>query len=405
MTKIIVKKPVVEIDGDEMARVMWKSIRDKLIIPFLDINLIRYDLSIENRNITNDEVTVEAAKSIKENNVGIKCATITPDDKRVREFNLSAKFPSPNGTIRNILNGTIFREPIICKNIPKLVNHWTKPVIIARHAFGDIYKSKDLRIKKAGKLFLEFIPEDGSKIKKKEIFNFKSKGIALGMFNIETSIRDFADSCFNFALEKKISLYFSSKNTILQNYDEKFKEIFDEIYKKKFKSEFQKNNLQYQHRLIDDMVACLMKWNGGYLWACKNYDGDVMSDLVAQGFGSLGLMTSVLQSPDGQITETEAAHGTVTSHYRQHQNGFETSTNPVASIFAWTRGLLQRARLDHNERLIKFSKTLENICIKNIESGKMTKDLALLVGPEQKWLTTNEFLNYISSELNQTLIN
>ena len=403
MPKIKVKNPIVELNGDEMARVMWKSIKDQLIKPFLDINFIEYDLGIENRNRTNDEITIEAAKSIKKNNVGIKCATITPDNKRVKEFKLKSKFASPNGTIRNILNGTIFREPIICKNIPKLVPHWKKPVIIARHAFGDIYKSKDFKIDKEGTLFLEFIPKDGSKATKKEIYRFRSDGVALGMFNVDTSIKDFAKSCFNFSLKKKISLFFSSKNTILQNYDEKFKEIFNRLYEEEFKSKFKKYNLQYQHRLIDDMVACLMKWNGGYLWACKNYDGDVMSDLVAQGFGSLGLMTSILQSPDGKVTETEAAHGTVTSHFRQHQKGYETSTNPVASIFAWTRGLDQRATLDKNERLKKFSKTLENICIQNIELGKMTKDLALLVGPEQKWLTTNEFLNYIKVELKSVI--
>mgnify|MGYP000647057268 CR=1 FL=1 len=403
MPKIKVKNPIVELNGDEMARVMWKSIKDQLIKPFLDINFIEYDLGIENRNRTNDEITIEAAKSIKKNNVGIKCATITPDNKRVKEFKLKSKFASPNGTIRNILNGTIFREPIICKNIPKLVPHWKKPVIIARHAFGDIYKSKDFKINKEGTLFLEFIPKDGSKATKKEIYHFRSDGVALGMFNVDTSIKDFAKSCFNFSLKKRISLFFSSKNTILQNYDEKFKEIFNRLYEEEFKSKFKKYNLQYQHRLIDDMVACLMKWNGGYLWACKNYDGDVMSDLVAQGFGSLGLMTSILQSPDGKVTETEAAHGTVTSHFRQHQKGYETSTNPVASIFAWTRGLDQRATLDKNERLKKFSKTLENICIQNIELGKMTKDLALLVGPEQKWLTTNEFLNHIKVELKSVI--
>ncbi len=403
MPKIKVKNPIVELNGDEMARVMWKSIKDQLIKPFLDINFIEYDLGIENRNRTNDEITIEAAKSIKKNNVGIKCATITPDNKRVKEFKLKSKFASPNGTIRNILNGTIFREPIICKNIPKLVPHWKKPVIIARHAFGDIYKSKDFKINKEGTLFLEFIPKDGSKTTKKEIYHFRSDGVALGMFNVDTSIKDFAKSCFNFSLKKKISLFFSSKNTILQNYDEKFKEIFNTLYEEEFKSKFKKYNLQYQHRLIDDMVACLMKWNGGYLWACKNYDGDVMSDLVAQGFGSLGLMTSILQSPDGKVTETEAAHGTVTSHFRQHQKGYETSTNPVASIFAWTKGLDQRATLDKNERLKKFSKTLENICIQNIELGKMTKDLALLVGPEQKWLTTNEFLNHIKVELKSVI--
>ena len=402
MPKIKVKNPIVELNGDEMARVIWKSIKEKLIVPFLDIDIIEFDLGIENRNLTNDKVTIDAAKAIKENNVGIKCATITPDDKRVVEFKLNSKFPSPNGTIRNILNGTIFREPIICKNIPKIVPHWNKPVVIARHAFGDIYKAKDIKIKQEGKLFLEFIPKSGS-AQRMEIYNFESNGVGMAMFNQDNSIYDFAKSCFNFCIEKKIPLFFSSKNTILQNYDERFKEIFDELYVKYFEEKFIENKIIYQHRLIDDMVACLMKWSGGYLWACKNYDGDVMSDLVAQGYGSLGLMTSVLKSPDGKITETEAAHGTVTSHFRQFQRGNQTSTNPIASIFAWTRGLSQRGKLDQNISLQNFSSMLEKICINNIEAGKMTKDLALLVGPNQKWLTTNELLNYIHSDLASTL--
>ena len=403
MSKIIVNKPIVDINGDEMARIMWGLIKENLILPFIDIKLLEFDLGIKNRDRTNDLITTEAANAIKKNNVGVKCATITPDDNRVKEFNLKKKFPSPNGTIRNILNGTIFREPIICDNIPKFVSHWNSPVIIARHAFGDIYKAKDLQIKKKGKLFISFEPEDKSKIVKQEIFNFRSSGIALGMFNIDNSINDFALSCFNFSLMKKIPLYLSTKNTILQNYDERFKEIFDKIYVEQFKSKFLDIGINYQHRLIDDMVACLMKWSGGYLWACKNYEGDVMSDLVAQGYGSLGLMTSVLQSPDGKVIETEAAHGTVTSHFRQYQNGKQTSTNPIASIFAWTRALWHRGNIDSNEDLKKFANILESICKNLIKKGNMTKDLALLVGPEQKWLTTRELIFNIKSHLEEKI--
>ena len=403
MSKIIVNKPIVDINGDEMARIMWGLIKEHLILPFIDIKLLEFDLGIKNRDRTNDLITTEAANAIKKNNVGVKCATITPDDKRVQEFNLKKKFPSPNGTIRNILNGTIFREPIICDNIPKFVSHWNSPVIIARHAFGDIYKAKDLQIKKKGKLFISFEPDDKSKKIKQEIFNFRSSGIALGMFNIDNSINDFALSCFNFSLMKKIPLFLSTKNTILQNYDERFKEIFDKIYVNQFKSKFLDIGINYQHRLIDDMVACLMKWSGGYLWACKNYEGDVMSDLVAQGYGSLGLMTSILQSPDGKIIETEAAHGTVTSHFRQHQNGKQTSTNPIASIFAWTRALWHRGNIDGNEDLKKFANILESICKNLIKKGNMTKDLALLVGPEQKWLTTRELIFNIKSHLEEKI--
>tara|TARA_A100001011_G_C14243787_1_gene814523 strand:- start:424 stop:1638 length:1215 start_codon:yes stop_codon:yes gene_type:complete len=403
MSKIIVNKPIVDINGDEMARIMWGLIKENLILPFIDIKLLEFDLGIKNRDRTNDLITTEAANAIKKNNVGVKCATITPDDNRVKEFNLKKKFPSPNGTIRNILNGTIFREPIICDNIPKFVSHWNSPVIIARHAFGDIYKAKDLQIKKKGKLFISFEPEDKSKIVKQEIFNFRSSGIALGMFNIDNSINDFALSCFNFSLMKKIPLFLSTKNTILQNYDERFKEIFDKIYVEQFKSKFLDIGINYQHRLIDDMVACLMKWSGGYLWACKNYEGDVMSDLVAQGYGSLGLMTSVLQSPDGKVIETEAAHGTVTSHFRQYQNGKQTSTNPIASIFAWTRALWHRGNIDGNEDLKKFANILESICKNLIKKGNMTKDLALLVGPEQKWLTTRELIFNIKSHLEEKI--
>tara|TARA_X000001036_G_scaffold264612_1_gene245882 strand:+ start:884 stop:2098 length:1215 start_codon:yes stop_codon:yes gene_type:complete len=399
MTKIKVINPVVDLNGDEMARVIWGKIKEKLILPFLDINLIEFDLGIKNRDSTNDNVTSQAAFAIKEHSVGVKCATITPDDKRVLEFNLNNKYPSPNGTIRNILNGTIFREPIICNNIPKIVAHWNQPVVIARHAFGDIYKAKDMICEKPGKLYLKFEPNDGSPTLENLVYNFESRGIAMGMFNLENSIIDFANSCFNFAIMKRIPVYLSSKNTILQIYDEKFKEIFEDIYKKVYKKKFEELGLFFEHRLIDDMVACLMKWSGGYLWACKNYDGDVMSDLVAQGYGSLGLMSSILQSPDGKIIETEAAHGTVTSHYRQHQAGKNTSTNPIASIFAWTRALFHRGKIDDNKMLQKFSETLEKVCIRLVEKGRMTKDLALLVGPDQKWLTTSEILDLIKKEL------
>ena len=398
MPKILVKNPIVDINGDEMARVLWHKIKSELILPYLDIKLIDYDLSIISRDKTNDNISVEAAKSIKENQVGVKCATITPDDKRVIEYNLKKKYPSPNGTIRNILKGTIFREPIIIEKIPKIVNHWNSPVVIARHAFGDIYRSKEITTKKKGKLVLYFEDENGNK-DEKVVHNFQSDGVGLAYFNEFDSIKDFANSCFNFALKRNFPLYLSTKNTILQKYDESFKNIFDDIYVQKFKKEFEQKKLIYQHRLIDDMVACLMKWSGGFLWACKNYDGDVMSDLVAQGFGSLGLMTSILQSPDGKIIETEAAHGTVTSHFRQHQNGLETSTNPIASIFAWTRALSHRGFLDSNLKLDKFAKKLETICIKTLNSGIMTKDLALMCGPNQKWVTTNQLLSIIKSKL------
>ena len=403
MPKIKVFNPIVDLNGDEMARVVWSEIKKKLITPFLEINLIDYDLGIKNRDKTDDIITSEAAFAIKKHSVGVKCATITPDDKRVSEFNLKRKYPSPNGTIRNILNGTIFREPIICNNIPKIVNHWNKPVIIARHAFGDIYKAKDLKLDKPGKLFLKFRPNDKSKSFEELVYNFENPGVVMGMFNLDSSIIDFANSCFNFAVTKKISVYLSTKNTILQTYDERFKEIFEEIYKKKFKKRFEELDLFFEHRLIDDMVACLMKWSGGYLWACKNYDGDVMSDLVAQGYGSLGLMSSILQSPDGKIIETEAAHGTVTSHFRKHQAGQDTSTNPIASIFAWTRALFHRGKLDNNIKLQEFSVTLEKVCIKLVEKGEMTKDLALLVGPNQKWLTTSEILSLIKKKLEVAL--
>ena len=400
MSKIQVRNPVVEINGDEMARVMWEKIKKQLILPYLDIKLLEYDLGIENRDKTNDEVTMEAGKAIKKNKVGVKCATITPDDKRVKEFNLKKKYPSPNGTIRNILNGTIFREPIIIEKIPKFIKHWSESVVIARHASGDIYKSQEIEIKTKGKLYLKFESEDKKILIEKEVCNFDSDGVGLSYFNNNKSIEDFAHSCFNFGLDRKIPVYLSTKNTILQSYDESFKEIFEKVYNDMYKIKYENLGIFYQHRLIDDMIACLIKWTGGFLWACKNYDGDVMSDLVAQGFGSLGLMTSVLQSPDGQIIETEAAHGTVTSHFRQHQNGLETSTNPIASIFAWTRALLHRGKIDNNKDLENFSHKVESICKNLLNKGIMTKDLALMVGPDQKWLTTQELIDSISNELN-----
>jgi len=399
MPKIKVKNAVVDITGDEMANIIWEKIKNELILPFLDIKLITFDLGLINRDKTSDKVTFDAAKAINKYKTGVKCATITPDDKRVKEYNLKEKYPSPNGTIRNIINGTIFREPIILKNIPKFVNHWNEPVVIARHAFGDIYKSKEISVKKKGKLYLRFESFDKKQVINEHIYDFSSPGVGLSYFNIDKSINEFALSCFNFALNRKIPLYLSTKNTILQHYDERFKKIFDDLYEKKYKKKFLENNISYQHRLIDDMVACLMKWSGGFLWACKNYDGDVMSDLVAQGYGSLGLMTSVLLSPDGKTLETEAAHGTVTSHYLQHKNGLDTSTNPIASIFAWSRGLLHRSNLDKNQRLKNFAENLEKVCIETIESGYMTKDLALMVGPDQKWINTNHLFEIISKKL------
>ena len=399
MSKILVRNPVVEINGDEMARVMWEKIKKQLILPYLDIKLLEYDLGIKNRDKTNDKVTTEAGKAIKENNVGVKCATITPDDKRVKEFNLKKKYPSPNGTIRNILNGTIFREPIIIEKIPRFIKHWSESVVIARHAFGDIYKSQEIKIKKKGKLLLKFESDDKKTLIEKEVCKFNSSGVGLSYFNNNKSIEDFAYSCFNFGLDRKMPVYLSTKNTILQSYDESFKEIFEKVYNNKYKLKFEKSGIFYQHRLIDDMIACLVKWTGGFLWACKNYDGDVISDLVAQGFGSLGLMTSVLQSPDGKIVETEAAHGTVTSHFRQHQNGLETSTNPIASIFAWTRALLHRGKIDKNKDLENFSNKIELICKNLLNKGMMTKDLALMIGPDQKWLTTQQLIDSISYEL------
>ena len=402
MKKINVSEPVVEISGDEMAQVVWENIKEKLILPFLNIKIEYFDLSIQNRDFTRDKVTTDAANAIKKIGVGIKCATITPDDKRVKEFSLKSKYPSPNGTIRNILQGTIFREPLICKNIPKIVPHWNKPVIIARHAFGDIYKAQDFKVKDGATVNIE-ITNNKNIVEKKQIHKFGSDGVALGMLNEDRSIRNFAKSCLLYAYDKGINLFLSTKNTILQSYDERFKEIFEEEFDENFKKKFHEKKISFQHKLIDDMVACLMKWNGGYIWACKNYDGDVISDLVAQGYGSLGLMTSILQTPDGKIVETEAAHGTVTSHFRQHQNGRETSTNPIASIFAWTQGLWCRGKADKNKELMSFCKNLEKICIQIIERGFMTKDLALMVGSKQKWLTTNQLLKKIRDELDNLL--
>ena len=399
MSKIKVNNPIVELDGDEMTRVIWDFIKNKLILPYVDLGIEYYDLSMKNRDDTNDQITVDCAKAIKKNGVGIKCATITADELRVKEFNLKKMWRSPNGTIRNIIGGTVFREPIICKNIPKLVPSWTDPLIIGRHAFGDQYRATDFLVPGKGKLEVKWTSEDGKDEKKYEVFNFPGPGIALSMYNLDRSIEDFARSCFNYGLIKKWPVYLSTKNTILKKYDGRFKDIFQKVFDEEFKTEFDKNSITYEHRLIDDMVACAMKWSGKYIWACKNYDGDVQSDTVAQGYGSLGLMTSVLLAPDVRTMEAEAAHGTVTRHFRMHQQGKETSTNPIASIFAWTRGLSHRGKLDNNDELIKFSNTLEKVCIDCVESGSMTKDLAILVGPSTKYLTTNQFLDEIDRNL------
>jgi isocitrate dehydrogenase len=398
MAKIKVTHPVVELDGDEMTRIIWKLIKDKLIHPYLDVELLYYDLGMEKRDETRDQITIDAAEAIKKVGVGIKCATITPDAGRVKEFNLKEMYRSPNGTIRNILGGTIFREPIICKNVPRLVPGWTKPIIIGRHAYGDQYRATDFLVPGKGKLTLTFVGEDGRKIER-EVFSFPGSGVAMAMYNLDDSIRDFARASLNFGLTRGYPVYLSTKNTIIKVYDGRFKDIFDEVYEKEFRAEFEKKKIFYEHRLIDDMVASALKWSGGYVWACKNYDGDVQSDTVAQGYGSLGLMTSVLTTPDGKVVEAEAAHGTVTRHYREHQKGRETSTNSIASIFAWTRGLAHRAKLDNNADLAKFASTLEKVTIGAVESGFMTKDLALLVGPDQKWLTTTGFLDKVDSNL------
>ena len=403
MAKIKVKNPVVELDGDEMTRVIWEFIKSKLILPYLDLDIKYYDLGMKSRDDTDDQITIDSAKAIKEHNVGIKCATITPDEARVEEFKLKKMWRSPNGTIRNILGGTVFREPIICKNIPKLVPTWTDPLIIGRHAFGDQYRATDFKVPGKGKMEVKWTAEDGSDEIKYEVFNFPGPGIALSMYNLDKSIEDFAKSCFNYGIIKRWPVYLSTKNTILKIYDGRFKDIFQDIFDKEFKSDFDKLNITYEHRLIDDMVACAMKWSGKYIWACKNYDGDVQSDTVAQGYGSLGLMTSVLLAPDGKTMEAEAAHGTVTRHYRMHQEGKETSTNPIASIFAWTRGLAHRGKLDGNEDLIKFSTTLEKVCIDCVENGSMTKDLAILIGPSSNYLTTNQFLDELDGQLKKKL--
>ena len=403
MSKIKVKNPVVELDGDEMTRIIWEFIKNKLILPYLDLGIEYYDLGMKSRDNTDDQITIDSANAIKKIGVGIKCATITPDEARVEEFDLKKMWRSPNGTIRNIIGGTVFREPIICKNIPKLVPSWTDPVIIGRHAFGDQYRATDFKVPGKGKMEVKWTSEDGKDEIKYEVFNFTGPGVALSMYNLDESIEDFARSCFSYGLIKKWPVYMSTKNTILKQYDGRFKDIFQEIFDKEYKSEFEKNNLTYEHRLIDDMVACAMKWSGKYIWACKNYDGDVQSDTMAQGYGSLGLMTSTLLTPDGKIMEAEAAHGTVTRHYRMHQQGKETSTNPIASIFAWTRGLAHRGKLDNNDALIKFAQTLEKVCIECVESGSMTKDLAILIGPDSKYLTTNQFLDEIDGNLKKKL--
>lgn len=407
MSKIKVANPVVELDGDEMTRIIWKFIKDKLIVPYLDIDIKYYDLGIEHRDATNDQVTIDAAEAIKKYQVGIKCATITPDEERVKEFKLKQMWKSPNGTIRNILDGTVFREPIVCKNVPRLVSNWTSPIIVGRHAFGDQYRATDFLVPGKGKLTMKFEGEDG-KVIEHEVFNFKSSGVAMGMYNLDESIRGFARSCFNMALTKKWPLYLSTKNTILKKYDGRFKDIFQEIYEADFKTKFVEAGIVYEHRLIDDMVASALKWNGNFIWACKNYDGDVQSDSVAQGFGSLGLMTSVLVTPDGKIMEAEAAHGTVTRHYRDHQAGKPTSTNPIASIFAWTRGLEFRGKLDGNKELVNFAQTLERVCVETVESGKMTKDLAICafgnnVKHGEHYLYTEEFLSALDTNLKTAL--
>jgi len=403
MAKIKVQNPIVELDGDEMTRVIWSFIRDQLILPYLDVELKYYDLGISRRDATDDEITVEAAEAIKRYGVGVKCATITPDEARVEEFGLKEMYKSPNGTIRNILGGVIFREPIVIANIPRLVPSWTKPIVIGRHAFGDQYRATDLVVPGEGKLTLTFTPKDGSEPIELDVYDFPGPGIAMAMYNLDESIRDFARASLRYGLERGYPVYLSTKNTILKRYDGRFKDIFEEVYEGEFKSDFQDAGITYEHRLIDDMVASALKWEGGYVWACKNYDGDVQSDTVAQGFGSLGLMTSVLMSADGETVEAEAAHGTVTRHYRQHQQGKPTSTNPIASIFAWTRGLSARGRMDETPAVSEFAETLERVCVETVESGRMTKDLALLVGPDQEWQSTQEFLGSIDENLKQEM--
>ncbi len=402
MAKIKVKNPIVELDGDEMTRIIWAMIKDKLILPYLDIDLAYYDLGIEHRDATDDQVTIDAANAIKQHGVGVKCATITPDEARVEEFGLKKMWRSPNGTIRNILGGTIFREPIICSNVPRLVPGWTQPIIIGRHAFGDQYRATDFVVPGKGELTLTFKGEDGQTIEHK-VFDFPGGGVALSMYNLDDSIRDFARACMNYGLQRKVPVYLSTKNTILKAYDGRFKDLFQEVFEQDYAAAFKQAGITYEHRLIDDMVAAALKWSGGYVWACKNYDGDVQSDTVAQGFGSLGLMTSVLMTPDGSTVEAEAAHGTVTRHYREHQKGKETSTNPIASIFAWSRGLAFRARQDDTPAVADFAHTLERVCIDTVESGFMTKDLALLISPQQSWLTTRQFMDKLDEGLQQAM--
>ena len=403
MAKIKVANPIVEIDGDEMTRIIWQMIKDKLILPYLDVDLLYYDLGVEHRDATDDKVTVEAAEAIKKHHVGVKCATITPDEQRVDEFKLKKMWKSPNGTIRNILGGTIFREPIICKNVPRLVPGWTQPIVIGRHAFGDQYRATDFKIPGKGKLTISFQPDDGSAPIHHEVYDFTAPGVAMAMYNLDESVREFARASMNYALQRSWPLYLSTKNTILKAYDGRFKDLFQEVFDAEFADKFDAAGVTYEHRLIDDMVACAMKWSGGYVWACKNYDGDVQSDTVAQGFGSLGLMTSVLMTPDGGTVEAEAAHGTVTRHFREHQKGRQTSTNPIASIFAWTRGLTYRGKIDGTVDVEHFAATLEKVCIDTVEGGQMTKDLAVLIGPEQPWLTTTGFLDALETRLAMAL--
>jgi isocitrate dehydrogenase len=403
MKKIKVANPVVELDGDEMTRIIWKMIRERLILPYLDIDLKYYDLGIEARDRTDDQITIDAANAIKKFRVGVKCATITPDEGRVKEFGLKAMYRSPNGTIRNILDGTIFREPIICKNVPRLIPGWTKPIVVARHSYGDQYRATDFKVPGPGKLSITFTGTDGTSNIRHVVFDFPSAGVAMAMYNLDDSIRGFANACFNYGYARGYPVYLSTKNTILKVYDGRFKDIFQEVFEKDFADKFKEKKLTYEHRLIDDMVAAALKWNGDFLWACKNYDGDVQSDVVAQGYGSLGLMTSVLMTPDGQTVESEAAHGTVTRHYREHQKGKETSTNPIASIFAWTRGLAYRGKFDNTPEVTKFAETLEKVCVDTVESGFMTKDLAALVSPDQNWLTTTQFLGKIDENLKKVM--
>ena len=398
MAKIKVKNPIVELDGDEMTRIIWQWIREQLIQPYLDVELLYYDLSVENRDATDDQVTIDAANAIKQHGIGVKCATITPDEARVEEFGLKKMWKSPNGTIRNILGGVIFREPIVISNVPRLIPGWTDPIVVGRHAFGDQYRATDFKVPGPGKLTMKWVGQDGQELDF-DVFDFPGAGVAMGMYNLDASIRDFAHACFNYSLDRGWPLYLSTKNTILKAYDGRFKDIFQEIYESEYKAKFEAAGIEYQHRLIDDMVASALKWSGKFVWACKNYDGDVQSDQVAQGFGSLGLMTSVLMTPDGKTVEAEAAHGTVTRHYRMHQQGKATSTNPIASIFAWTGGLKYRGKFDDTPEVVRFAETLERVCVETVEGGQMTKDLAILVGPEQAWMTTEQFFEAIVHNL------